>query len=194
MVETQFPTLIYLEQLSYIYAHEAFKKRMYEVKHETKGTDQWECDTYGSFNTYDLRQDPTFKNLIDTVTEHVTIFSHSFGIDTYKAECNGSWFNIAEPGNFQEFHMHANSHFSAVYYVNSPPKCGNIVFKSHEADTQMFLAPYERSLPENWTTMFYPAVEGRLIIFRSNLQHMVQKNLSTGDRISIAMNFVMEKK
>jgi uncharacterized protein (TIGR02466 family) len=166
---------------------------MYEIKKTTPGTNMWECDTYGSFNTYDLRVEPLFKNLLDTVADHVTEFSHSFGIDTHKASCNGAWFNIAENGNFQEFHMHAMSHFSAVYYVKTPPKCGNIVFKSHEADTDMFLLPFERQVPENWRTMFYPPIEGRLIIFRSNLQHMVAKNMSGEDRISIAMNFVMEK-
>lgn len=193
MIETQFPTLFYIEDLDFNHAHEAYKQRMYEIKKTTPGTNMWECDTYGSFNTYDLRVEPLFKNLLDTVADHVTEFSHSFGIDTYKASCNGAWFNIAENGNFQEFHMHAMSHFSAVYYVKTPPKCGNIVFKSHEADTDMFLLPFERQVPENWRTMFYPPIEGRLIIFRSNLQHMVQKNMSGEDRISIAMNFVMEK-
>ena len=124
-------------------------------------------------------------------TVHVDRFAKQFGVLKAKAQCDGSWFNISRPGNFQEFHMHAMSHFSAVYYVKTPEKCGNIVFKSHEADTNMFLLPIDESTPYNWSTVFYPAIEGRLIIFRSNLQHMVQKNTSTEDRISIAMNFRM---
>lgn len=192
MIESWFPTLFSINDLNFKGLHEHYIKQMYEVKNNTPSTDQWECDTYGSFGTFDLRTEPLYKSLIDKSIECVNQFAKEFGIDKAKAKCNGAWFNISAPGNFQEFHMHAMSHFSAVYYVKTPLNCGNIIFKSHEADTNMFLLPYDRKVPSNWSTMFYPAIEGRLIIFRSNLQHMVAKNMSKEDRISIAMNFKME--
>jgi hypothetical protein len=38
-------------------------------------------------------------------------------------------------------------------------------------------------------TCEYQAIKNRLIIFRSNLQHMVQQGTNQSDRISLSFNF-----
>jgi hypothetical protein len=40
----------------------------------------------------------------------------------------------------------------------------------------------------------YEPAPTKLLVFKSNLQHMVEKNLSNKDRISIAMNFELVRK
>jgi len=44
----------------------------------------------------------------------------------------------------------------------------------------------------NGKTFRYKAEECKMLIFRSNLSHMVNYNNSDDDRISISMNFIVE--
>lgn len=192
MIESYFPTLLYRDILAFNHMHKAYESIIRNVQKNVESTNLWDCDTYGSIGVYDLRDDITFIPLIECIKVAVNDFATSYGISKAKSQCSSAWFNIASPGNFQEYHMHANSHFSAVYYVKAPANCGDLVLKSHEADTNMFLLPMEDMTPATWNTLTCPAEEGRLYIFRSNLQHMVQKNRSQEDRISLAFNFEMK--
>jgi uncharacterized protein (TIGR02466 family) len=194
MIESFFPTLVYYEDLvEFENSNDEYIKKSYQIKQRVPPTNEWNCDTYSTYNTsYELKTDPFFKSLFDGIKLHVDRFAEVYGVNNSTAIMTDAWINIAEPGNFQEFHMHSHSHFSAVYYIKAPQKCGNIIFKSFQADTDMFqLRVDDTTRPENWKTVFYTPIESRLIIFRSNLQHMVAKNMSTEDRISIAMNFVV---
>jgi uncharacterized protein (TIGR02466 family) len=98
------------------------------------------------------------------------------------------WINIAPTGEYQEVHKHGGSHFSVAYYVKTPQNCGNIIFNNLETfisgvlPVQQFSNLYSESYS-------YTAEESKLIIFRSNLLHLVEKNRSSEDRCSISANF-----
>jgi uncharacterized protein (TIGR02466 family) len=85
--------------------------------------------------------------------------------------------------------MHSNNHFSAVYYIKTPENCGNIVFKKDSLDEMFPLPIDEYNEVASYSTRFITPKSGVLIIFKSNIQHMVEKNKSNNDRVSIAMNF-----
>ena len=148
-----------------------------------------------TFNTLDYDHlidqvhDQELKNLINVVTEHVAEFSKEFGVESGVLMCSNYWFNISETGNYQEYHQHSDSHFSAVYYVQASSNSGNIVFKSFESMFDMCPIPGNLKTFAAFKTCFYTPSNSKLIIFRSNLLHMVEKNLSKEDRISISMNF-----
>jgi hypothetical protein len=55
----------------------------------------------------------------------------------------------------------------------------------------MFPLPASVYVPSNYKTCTYTPQESMLLIFRSNLLHMVEKNKSDEDRISISMNFTV---
>jgi uncharacterized protein (TIGR02466 family) len=207
IVESWFPTLILQGKLDeFSRTNRLLSKRAYQIREEQQGqvSTQWNCDT---FNTLQVDSSRYFKNdevdkvindLIDATTFHVTKYSRLYDADLerFKVICKEFWFNIAEPGNYQEYHSHPNNHFSAVYYVDADTNCGNIVFKNIESIVDSYAIPATlpvSSIGANKSCNYIPEPT-KLLVFRSNLQHMVEKNLSNKDRISIAMNFELVRK
>jgi uncharacterized protein (TIGR02466 family) len=151
----------------------------------------WYCNTFNSLDSLDLRLEPFFVPLIEVVSQEVNVFSNEFLIYPKAITCTGAWFNVSSSKDYQEFHNHAMSHFSAVYYVDVPEDSGMLVF--HKTFSNMFPLPKPRSdkFLNNQTYKFVPKNQD-LVIFRSDIYHMVTPNNTKDKRISISMNFVLE--
>jgi uncharacterized protein (TIGR02466 family) len=171
--------------------YEEFIQKATTLKTLLPTSSDWRCGTFTTLNKYDMVNDPLFKDLIEYVTDQVSQFAVEFGCAPNSAKVTDSWINIAEPGDYQEYHNHAGNHFSAVYYVKAPKDSGDIVFRSFEADTDMFPLPIKVMNYTSFKTFSFSPEEGLLLIFRSNLRHMVEKNTSNDSRISVAMNFII---
>ena len=196
-IDYWFPTLIFRDSLEeFQELKEYLEKKSYSLQSikPTVATG-WNCDTYNTLDLYNAfsDHDTVVKKLIDICKDRVFKFSQEFGMtkSIEQLQCIDFWFNIARPGNFQECHQHPNSHFSLVYYVKTEKKCGNIVFKSPTAFLDMFpLSVNAKNLNKiSYPACWYEPENSMLLIFRSNLIHMVEKNNSNDDRISISMNF-----
>lgn len=97
-----------------------------------------------------------------------------------------SWLNYTQPGQYHHKHAHPNSYLSGVFYVNADPEFDKIYF---------YKEGYERIKihTENWNlynseSWWLPVETGRLVIFPSNLTHMVQTVEARDTRISLAFN------
>jgi uncharacterized protein (TIGR02466 family) len=191
---TPFIELLYSTELkSKSRNHEFFQKALL-VRDTHPKNHKWRCTTYSSLGTdYDIRNDALFNDLISECGFHVNEFAKQYGVHNKKLVLIDSWLNVSETNNYQEYHIHNKSHFSLCYYVNTPDNCGEIVFRSHEADKDMFPLPTgdDLTLPSYKTFSLKPEA-GKLVLFRSNLSHMVEPNLSQESRVSISMNFVLE--
>ena len=193
MIHALFPTLIKAVKLSDFEKDKAqFVEKSMNLFSTLSSQVDWRCDTFSTLNSFDMISDPVFENLKQKIIFEVIQFSKDYGVDSTNLEITDAWINVAAPGAFQEYHMHTASHFSVVYYVNVEKNSGNIVFRSFEADTDMFPLPIKEITPASYKTMSLVPEEETLLIFRSNLKHMVEKNLSTNFRISISMNFVFK--
>jgi len=203
-VQAWFPTLIssgFLEDID----NDSLTEHSYLLRDTLKyQPTTWNCDTYNTINFPKEDQylgkdsDKVIDNLVTSASSAVEQYAELFSanLEDYKIVCRDIWFNIASPGHFQEFHNHPNSHFSAVYYVQAEPNAGNIIFKNLENFAEQFIIPYigDKDSIGSFKSCYYIPEPGKLLIFRSNLLHMVEQNASDKDRISVAMNFVMEKK
>ena len=107
------------------------------------------------------------------------------------------WANVNYKYAYNKYHDHPNSLWSGVYYVQSPPKCGNIVFHKEWARYQTIDKPIFSSSPpvhtHQWDSVSYEPIEGRVILFPSWIGHQVEQNLTDvegedGYRISISFN------
>ena len=192
-IELWFPTIIYSEEdLFSNSTNERWANSLFEIEKTVKsGGDDWEGKTYTTHTTYELASDNTFNSLIETITHHVNGLAAQYG-STAKYKVDGSWANIARQGNYQEYHTHDGSVFSAVYYVKVPEGSGNIIFEDPRMPDMLPV----KNIPERNSLSFnkigYTPAEGTLLIFRSSLRHCVQEGTNVDPRISISMNFGYE--
>lgn len=194
MIEIWFPTLIYSENLSNKFDTNFnlnLYNRLKQIKEYNPPIANWNCDTYTTIglDSINLKYEKYFSDLLETCEYHITKFAEEFRINPkHKLCCREYWGNIAAPGDFQERHVHTNSHFSLVYYVKCQENCGDIVFYSHNSEESLSLHTTE-NIQSNYSFCSYKPIESTILIFRSNIPHMVKQNKSNQDRCSLAMNF-----
>jgi uncharacterized protein (TIGR02466 family) len=186
---TPFFESIYHDNLKF--DNDSFYKKALELKSKYAGDTSWRCDTYSTINDHNIIKDNFFNEFVQKCGQAVFEFAKHYGAYSKKVMCSEGWINIAEPEQYQEFHIHPKNHFSLVYYVRTPENCGNILFKNHNGDN-MFPLPYDELTPANFGLFYWTPKEGDLLIFRSDLLHMVEKNKSKENRVSISMNFRLD--
>ena len=191
MIKNIFTTAIYQTELNFDV--DLLTDKVYQIYEENKNIkSDWYCDTWNSLLNHNLIEDKHFNNLLYEISNNVKIFSKEYQLEeNKKLACSAAWVNISKQNNFQEFHNHANSHFSVVFYIKTKKNCGNIIFKNTEAFFDMFTLPVKKDSYNilNCKTYSVEPKDNMLLIFRSNLQHMVEKNISNSDRISLSANF-----
>ena len=191
MIKNIFTTAIYQTELNFDV--DLLTDKVYQIYEENKNIkSDWYCDTWNSLLNHNLIEDKHFNNLLYEISNNVKIFSKEYQLEeNKKLACSAAWVNISKQNNFQEFHNHANSHFSVVFYIKTKTNCGNIIFKNTEAFFDMFTLPVKKDSYNilNCKTYSVEPKDNMLLIFRSNLQHMVEKNISNSDRISLSANF-----
>ena len=105
------------------------------------------------------------------------------------------WTNINEPGNLNVKHVHPRCHLSGVLWIKTPKNCGNILF-----ETPKFFEKYQelksytdefRLKTNSYENYFFYPKEGKILIFPSSLNHLVEKNESDEDRISYSFNIIL---
>lgn len=193
MIDYWFPTPIMREDVSAIF-DKAYNQKCYELilaeKEKQSIRHEWNCETFSTYMSFELKDEPHFKRLIDLCTDRVKSFAQSFGHDK-GVKYHTAWGNIAEPGQYQEKHLHPHSHFSLIYYVKCEEDCGDTIFFS-PYENDMFTLPVEKVNTNSYSHCFYKPIEGNLLIFRSNVIHMVRANKSGTNRCTLAMNFTCE--
>ena len=108
------------------------------------------------------------------------------------------WANINFQGCYNKDHIHPNSHWSGVYYIQTPEDCGHLHIEDPRAGSNMMMP---KQLPKNkipqrlWTDANFQAIAGRMIMFPAFLNHGVEVNNTKeegeqGWRISVSFNFV----
>jgi len=98
-----------------------------------------------------------------------------------------SWINMTETGTYQEWHQHANSTISGVYYHNTTVDQGGIIFKNPNPYIHMNMFP---GLDSNPAGMHFAPEPNTLFLFPSWMEHKTDKNWSKRMRTSIAFNLI----
>ena len=103
-----------------------------------------------------------------------------------------AWVNISPPNAFHVRHCHPDCDVAGVLWIKAPKNSGSIVFASpfeymsyREIYSYTDVFKKENKYYESYS---YPPEEGAMILFPSHLQHHVDVNKSTEDRISISFN------
>jgi uncharacterized protein (TIGR02466 family) len=94
-----------------------------------------------------------------------------------------SWANYTKPGQHHHKHAHPNSFLSGCVYIAAK---GDKIYFYRDGYKQIKL-PTENWNPYNSESWWFEVNEGDVILFPSNLTHMVQ-TVDGEERISIAFN------
>jgi uncharacterized protein (TIGR02466 family) len=150
-----------------------------------------------------LHKKPEYERLLGEVNATLSRISDelSYAKD-HVLKVTTMWSIINPPGNGNRAHVHPNSLWSGVYYVQAPESCGKIEFIDPRTVLIMNQAKFEakKKRPrECWTKVNYKPVPGRMVIFPAWLYHGVDTNMSkengrASDRVIISFNINQVKK
>ena len=108
-------------------------------------------------------------------------------------EITGCWLNTYGPGAAHRMHSHPNNYLSAVYYVQTWPGADSINFHDPRSQTGVIRAPVTGLTGENADQVVVHVKNGMLLVFPSYLQHSVEANAGTGDRVSVSFNLMFSE-
>ncbi len=139
-----------------------------------------------------LHRHPGFSELVE-LADRVAIGAMRFlAIKHPKARISGMWANINPRGGQSSAHTHPNNFLSAVYYVKVPKDEGVIQFSDPRPQAEVMLPPVAEGNRFNGNQMSVDVIAGRLVMFPAWLRHSVPPNKGDEERISIAINLMLD--
>ena len=140
-------------------------------------------------DTYILSQ-PVMADIKKTLDEYVKeYYTNVMSVNMNKVSpyITQSWINYTKPGEYHHRHAHPNSLVSGVLYIDSDKEKDKILFYNSDA--------YKRIKPEittwnafNSESWWFPVGTGELVMFPSELYHMVEQKEGKNLRTSLAFN------
>lgn len=188
-----FPTVV---QATDIENSDTLNKRLLngvtELQRQIPNTkpDDWACNVYTTLHSdLDLFATAPFSEVKELALREVSRYADLMHMHA-PAHCLrilDAWVNVYGEGDSQEMHVHQNSVFSGIYYIQAPEGSSPVMFRSPDADTM--IDPPKTAIDEiNSTDAMFPAITGQMIIFRSHLRHSVPPNRTKSPRISLSFN------
>lgn len=170
------------------------KKLAKQLKILSKKSEGRVLSNYGGWQSNDfvLRDCaiPELKNLAEIVQTRINDCCKLINIKkNMQAQLSNFWININSKGNGNNLHNHPSCTLAAVYYVQTPEKCGKVQFEHPSNMINFWMQSYtDNDMYTTHSCVDVQPEEGKLIVFPSWLKHAVQANESDTDRISIAFN------
>ena len=97
-----------------------------------------------------------------------------------------SWLNINPPGASHHKHNHINSILSGVLYLQTDETSGR--FLVHRHNTRTIKNKTKNFNKYNFEYLFFEPKQFDLYLFPSSLEHSVEENLSSRNRLSLSFN------
>jgi len=153
----------------------------------------------GGFQSKDFAKsnEPVYADFISQVQKDVGEAVGMFLPGKFQVICRGCWINVNGKNNWNGEHIHPSSDFTSTVYLKVPENSGNLYIKN--PDTMKENSNFYNSPILGWDGLFarlkythYPK-EDSIVIFPAYLPHSVGANETNKERISISMNFVIEK-
>tara|TARA_R110002167_G_scaffold228954_1_gene433955 strand:+ start:616 stop:1239 length:624 start_codon:yes stop_codon:yes gene_type:complete len=140
-----------------------------------------------SENLY-LLENKNLTFLKNIILNEVKQFANNSLKYTNEFKISTSWATETNEGENCQWHSHNNCFLSGVIYLKTKKNCGGIVFQDfNNRKMNLQVSEYNVFNSIDWT---YQVEEGDILIFPSELWHMVQTNKSKSVRNSIAFNVV----
>ena len=154
-------------------------------------TTDWLSGTRSPDNCYNqsnIAEYLEFRPLVERITHCVQELARSYGSDD-PYYCTEGWYNIYQSNRYQEYHVHPNSIFSAVYFAKSGEDSQGLHIKRPDHGGMIPPKNKKRDTEYNQEVIIAPPQERTVIIFRSYLEHCVPPSTLKSDRVTVALNF-----
>ena len=186
---TYFPQAFYVAEnlLEPGYLKE-LQDKVYRIKNgQPSGGSNWVLRPYNTLDTYELINDPTFNTLLNKIEEKTFAFNKEHNSD-YRYKVKESWLNVYDKNDEQEYHFHAGYTYSAVFFLKSSSDCAKIIFENPTEPDMMPLKNLKEMNGLSFKRCRFNPIENSLLIFRSYMRHMVEKQKTDSERITVAVN------
>lgn len=164
----------------------------------------WNVHTSYNMDSY-LKNRIDWGLALEIYSNYINEFIYYYFNNNLKWElCGGIWYTAYGPGQTANIHEHVPDIFSVVHFVKFNPQVHwPISFINPESAYMKLILDKYPNLKDNINfqdqnqSLFHPRFtpyvnEGDLIIFPSNLEHMVEKSDSDELRVTIAFNIKIE--
>ena len=133
-------------------------------------------------------------NLKQNIINHVdTYLFERIELKPFEYFINYCWFNKIPPSGYSEIHMHPNSLYSGIVYIDVSDEGGEINFRHNINLTNnsiKYVPEVKKNNIYNSESWMIRPKEGDIIILPSGVLHEVLKNRSDKDRYSFAFNIL----
>jgi uncharacterized protein (TIGR02466 family) len=193
-----FPVRIYSEEVSYKPSDHAAAIALME---RLQRTAQWQNGAKQAFNSVTGDRVPgatasQFHRLaeLDWLARQVVTSAHQYltdlgaAADAYQVHIQKAWPVIVGAGHGLNRHRHRNAHLSGVYYLGPMPKTsGALTFQRSDTHPEEFL-PIYAACEQRW---HWQPREGQLVLFPSELEHLVEPHRGSENRYSISFDLLI---
>ena len=141
------------------------------------------------FNMQELIPQKFIKNISPSIEKVIT--DMNWEKEKQSVKISNMWAIINTGGSTNSRHQHGNSTISGAYYVRAPSNCGDIVFYDPRPAPVFY---YPTAISSNLLNAQINSItpkEGALILFPSYVDHSVNENLSSDERIVISFNVII---
>lgn len=184
-----FPTLVWSTLFD---DRETINRQLVELAHELRKADPagvGKTNIKGWQSANNLQTLPQFHDINLRILQVCQRVAESQNFRSGLVLQHQAWLNISPPGASNQIHYHPNCHFSGVYYVSlDAPSCGSIFFRDPRVASRMLTYPVDTPTEFTASELRMRPEEGRMYVFPGWLEHGVDENLSSTDRISISFN------
>ena len=182
-----FPTMIWASQVRADLAgriNEAFMRHIDAARTrqpELRAEGKWQTDQH----LHTLPDVEEFRQLVDTAVRGILDGERL----KYKSiRITGCWANIGFPGSQHRPHTHPNNFLSGVYYVKVAQGGHTINFHDPRPQAGVIFPPSDELTQFTAQKVTLDVRPGTLFLFPAWLNHSVDVNASTTERISVAFN------
>ena len=102
-----------------------------------------------------------------------------------------SWINYAESDQFHHRHAHPNSLVSGIFYISADKKVDSVTFSKVPLDDRIKLKITKYNI-FNSSSCTFPVETGNILLFRSSLEHGVDKKKGNNIRSSLSFNIFIK--
>ena len=143
---------------------------------------------YNTENTYDVNKDEDFDPITDFIRACAVDYCKELNYSGTLNHTN-TFFNIYNKYDYQDWHDHPGTHLSGVYCLSGEKGSADIHFTDFNNKLIINVKEFTTDNSSIWHEDFEP---GKLLIFRSDLLHCVNRHELDTKRYSLATNFIVQ--